>query len=165
MVANTIANLRVLGMDIRPRRLGYVCLEGRDSALESGVTEFASIAEARRRIEIILEKLCPTVLVLRHITPRTKRDEPKTRAMQRLASKLATRNFVEVVFITKRKLKSHFPSEARTKYQIASLLAQMYPELAWRLPLRRKPWLPEHRNMLIFDAAALVVTYFACCET
>lgn len=53
---------------------------------------------------------------------------------------------------------------AVTKYQIATAIAEGIPELTPRLPGVRKIWLPEHANMSIFDAASLVLTYFAAQE-
>ena len=50
---------------------------------------------------------------------------------------------------------------ASTKQQVASFLAQMFSELAWKLPSPRKPWTSERANMAIFDAAALGVSYLA----
>ena len=59
-------------------------------------------------------------------------------------------------------MRRHFAAAgAATKYQIATTIAADFPELAPRLPAVRKIWLPEHANMSLFDAAALVLTHFA----
>ena len=47
------------------------------------------------------------------------------------------------------------------KYETALSLIRAFPQLEWKLPPRRKPWQPEHRNMCIFDAVAIGVAYFA----
>ena len=52
------------------------------------------------------------------------------------------------------------PLGARTKAEIARLLAARFPELAWRVPPIRKVWLPEDRQMGVFDALALGLAYF-----
>jgi len=49
----------------------------------------------------------------------------------------------------------------RNKYEVASALALQFPDLASRLPPRRKCWQSEDYRMGIFDAAALGVAYFA----
>ena len=48
-----------------------------------------------------------------------------------------------------------------TKQEIAHIIATCFPELASRLPPRRKVWKPEHWNMCLFDSVALGLTYFA----
>jgi hypothetical protein len=47
-----------------------------------------------------------------------------------------------------------------TRYQIASSLARIFPELSPRLPPARRPWDPEHSSMIIFDAIALGLAYW-----
>jgi glucan phosphorylase len=58
-------------------------------------------------------------------------------------------------------VRNAFAGNARNKYTIASTLAQRFPELAAKLPPKRKIWLCEDYRMSIFDAAALGVAYFA----
>ncbi|MHB8217075.1 MAG: hypothetical protein ACYDDS_13450 [Candidatus Sulfotelmatobacter sp.] len=48
-----------------------------------------------------------------------------------------------------------------TKYQAASLLARVFPEIASKVPPPRKLWQTEAWNMLIFDALALGISYLA----
>ena len=47
-----------------------------------------------------------------------------------------------------------------TKQDAASLLAQQFPGLSWKEPPPRKRWQHEHKNMPIFDAVALGMTYW-----
>ncbi len=161
-MTKTKANVieRVLALDVRPSRLGYVCIEPPDRLLDCGVTRFATVRAGGLRLASILKNLRPMALVLRRITLRSRRDQPRTRAIQRLARHLARQSTMRVVSVSERQLLNYFMArEVRTKHEIASLLARTFSELAWRLPRRRKPWEPEHRHMLIFDAAALAVAY------
>ncbi|MDG7002208.1 MAG: hypothetical protein JRN15_24175, partial [Nitrososphaerota archaeon] len=52
----------------------------------------------------------------------------------------------------------------RTKYQIASTIAQMFPELRLKLPPKRRPWQTEHYNIAIFDAISLALAYRSQCR-
>jgi len=47
----------------------------------------------------------------------------------------------------------------KTKQQIATLVAEWYPELAWKLPPKRKPWQSEPYGASLFDAAAAVMIF------
>lgn len=49
---------------------------------------------------------------------------------------------------------------ARSRYEIAQLLVQWFPELESRAPKRRKLWMPEDYYIGIFDAFSLTVTHY-----
>jgi hypothetical protein len=57
-------------------------------------------------------------------------------------------------------VKKAFPGHERNKDEIASVLGERFPELAPRVPPRRRAWQSEDYRMSIFDAAALGVAYF-----
>ena len=48
----------------------------------------------------------------------------------------------------------------RNKYDVATAVAGIFPELFWRLPSRRKRWQTEPRAMVVFDAIAAGFTYW-----
>ena len=50
-------------------------------------------------------------------------------------------------------------SGATTKYAIATVLIERFPDIAWKLPPKRRPWESEHYNAAIFDAAAAAVAF------
>src|SRR5207247_6630146 len=50
---------------------------------------------------------------------------------------------------------------ANSKDDIAAVIARIVPELAPRVPPRRRIWESEHHSMGIFEAAALALTQFA----
>jgi hypothetical protein len=50
---------------------------------------------------------------------------------------------------------------AKSKDDIAAVVARLVPELGPRLPHRRRIWESEHHSMAIFEAAALALTHFA----
>ena len=54
---------------------------------------------------------------------------------------------------------------AKNKYDIASLIAQEFPQLASRCPPERKPWMSEDYRIAMFDAVSLVITYFKEAES
>lgn len=151
---------RVLALDIRPRRFGYVCMEIPDSILDLGVTKYGSARIAAFRAESFLERLNPYLLVLRQVTRNSSRDQSKTLAIQYAAWRFARRSAIRVVFVHERQLFEYFATrDAHTKHDVAMLLASNFPDLGWYLPQTRKPWEPEHRHMLVFDATSLIVAH------
>lgn len=47
-----------------------------------------------------------------------------------------------------------------TKADISAFLAQIFPDLIWKLPPERKIWEPEHSRQAIFDAIALGIAFW-----
>ncbi len=47
----------------------------------------------------------------------------------------------------------------RGKYQRAVEMASQFPEIGWKLPLKRKPWESEHYSITIFEALSTAVSY------
>jgi hypothetical protein len=68
---------------------------------------------------------------------------------------------IEVRAIPRRRVIRAFASVGgATKYAIAVVIAERFPELAPRLPPVRKPWMSEDARMAIFDAMALALVYY-----
>ena len=154
------SHARILGLDIRSRRIGYAAFELPARLVDFGVTRFKSAEAATMRLASVLLTIQPSTVILRKISLTSSRNCPGTIAIQRVTRRLARRSAIKVAFVSERKLRAYFGAKgASTRYQIASFLSQEYPELAWRLPRPRKPWETEYRNMSIFDAAAIGMTY------
>jgi RNase H-fold protein (predicted Holliday junction resolvase) len=155
-------NSRILALDLRARRIGYAAFETPHRLLEFGVTRFKSRHVALVRLTRIMQRVKPTKLVLRKIPTDSARNTSGMRRVFRLAWLLARRSSVAVSMARETHVKQHFSDQgATTKYQTALFLVRLFTELEWRLPPPRKAWQREHRNMSIFDAAALGVTYLA----
>ena len=153
---------RVLALDVRPHRLGYAIFEAPARLIDFGVTRFDSSDAGLRRVTALGGRYCPAAVVLRKIAKWSTRNHPITRAVVRLISRQARQSAIEVVVVSARQVRISLGGDRTlTKHQIASLLAQAFPELAWKLPQPRKSWQPEPWNMLIFDAVALGMTYLA----
>ncbi len=156
------AGRRVLALDVRPHKLGYAVFETPARLIAFGVTRFDSSHSGALRVAALAGTSSPSVLVLRKIGRRSTRNRPLTRTVIRLISRQARHSSIHVAVVGDRQVRVALGDDrARTKHQAASLLAQAFPDLAWKLPQPRKTWQPEAWNMLIFDAVALGVTYLA----
>jgi hypothetical protein len=79
----------------------------------------------------------------------------------RLVRWTARRSSIEVIGLNENDTERYFlVRQARTKQDIANILARTFPALAWKLPPPRKAWQHEHAYMPMFDAAALGMSYF-----
>jgi hypothetical protein len=152
---------RVLSIDIRPHWFGYAAFQGPARLLDFGVTNFGTHCEGILRFLSLLNVLRPERVVLRKIGPRSRRNWPATKALVISVQRECRLRSIQVVLANEAMLRDQFWARGGSnKQEDAALLAQDFPELAWRLPPPRKTWQHEHRNMPIFDAVALGVSYF-----
>ncbi len=159
---NLNANRRLLAVDVRPHRLGYAVFETPLHLLDFGGTRVHSPHSSLCRVDALVARHSPAIVVFRKIGRRSPRNRPLTRASIRLISRRLRHSSITVAFVSERQVKNSLCGDRRlTKHQIASLLARAFPELALRLPPPRKPWEHEVWNMLIFDAVALGASYLA----
>lgn len=159
--------VRVLALDVRPRRFGFVVFEGAQHLLDWGVRSHAEPdavfgESARKRITELLDMFEPSLIVVRAPSARGKEVSARTWAVLKIVREQATRRSVAFIQISPRKLRRFFLRQGcATKQQRATILAKWYPDLQWKLPPRRKPWQSEDFRMSVFDAAALGTAYLA----
>ena len=150
---------RILALDVRAYQIGYVELEKPKRLLAFGVTRFKSVPVGVMRLTHLVHRLKPTTLVIRQLQASSSRNTEGTRKFLHLARQTARQSPIALSTFSDTQIREHFSAQgATTKYKIAVLLTNRFPELEWKLPPLRKPWKREHPNMSIFDAAALAVT-------
>jgi hypothetical protein len=154
--------VRYLGIDVRPRRFGFVVIEN-SIVLDSGIrvcdkSEFDNCLG--QGFDRILNTYKPSALIVRETNG--VHANPRKRKVVAAIKRRTKQHGVEVISIRLATIRHYFARcNAATKYQIAQSVATLLPELAWKLPRNRKPWETEHHRMPIFDAAAVVVVHLA----
>ena len=153
---------RILALEIRARRVGFAVLEGSHHLLDWGTKRWKADGNAVKylaaRIDPLLFHYSPSVVVLKDIGS-------KSRAKRKATIADARRNLlkraISVSMVKPAEVRLAFiQSGGRNKFQIASAVAQMFPELKWRLPAKRRPWQAEPYNSAMFDAVALAFTHW-----
>jgi len=162
MTTRATGGIRVLALDMRPKRAGYALFEGFVHLLDVGVVVFRKRDDVNARLKSLLDTYRPNVLVMRSIQQNSRRSNPETRLNVRTARRSAEHRSTTIVEIRQEQLDSHFESlGASSKHQIASFLARTFPELSHRLPPKRKLWQSERARMSMFDAVSYGVVYLA----
>lgn len=170
MLSDAMSNspTRVLALDIRARRLGYVVLEGPESILDFGVRSVAPSSRAADHPAVAARKAVrlalyfrPDMVLVRGNGRRSRRNRVAARdAFAAICADLHALN-VEVRIIREGRIVRHFRSSGCTdRYRMAELLASRHPVLAWHLPPKRKPWQSEQAIFMVFDAATLAAVHF-----
>jgi hypothetical protein len=166
LVVGENAGLRVLALDVRSQKFGFVVFEGSSSLLDWGVSSYAPQYGAidvtvERRIVNLLEVFPPSVMVLRVPHADSGKRNARIRVVMKTLIKEARRRSISLRILGRERVRNFFIARGHeTKQQIAAFLAERFPDLAWKLPPKRKPWQSEKYHMSIFDAAAVGVAYF-----
>jgi len=165
---NHYSHLRILAIDVRRSRFGYVVFEGPKRLLDWGASSVppqlsgrAAFEAARRRVAPVLRRCHPTVAVVkrprRTKTGRSSTPGPILGTILREAAALKLR----VCFVSLKEILEAFRGfHGHNKDDIAEILAKSFPELMARLPPRRGKWGTERPRMVIFDALAAGFTYW-----
>jgi hypothetical protein len=154
---------RVFVIDFRSQRFGFVLLEERGTLLDWGVCGYrTSVPKAlRRKIAHVADQFAPFLIVSR----RDVNGAPARRALTNLYLDVlkceAQRHACPLRLISASSVHEHFYNQGRrNKHEVSQVVAGYFPELAWRLPRKRKPWQSEPAIQVLFDAAALALFHF-----
>jgi Holliday junction resolvasome RuvABC endonuclease subunit len=155
----------LLALAIYPstRGFGFALFEGPSVLIDWGTkeTRIEKNQQCLVKIEALIDFYEPDVVIVedasRGVSRRSKRIQRLIQDINALAirKKLKRRSYSRAMI-------KEFFSEfgAATKPQIAQTIAGWLPELKPRLPPVRKIWMSEDPRMAIFDAVALVLTFF-----
>lgn len=149
---------KIIAFDVRARRFGFAVFEAPDELLDWGVKSFrhgvnAVKVPASQKVATLLSDFRPDVVVVEK--PPLHEDSWLMGTILRLARK----ENISVRTVSRATVRKRFPGQERNKHGIAMVLSDRFPELADRIPPKRKPWQSEDYRMSIFDATALGLTH------
>jgi len=153
---------RIISLDVHSKTLAYAVFDGLSQLLDFSVSGSKHSGFQAGRVEKLVRKFQPEVIVLQRVPAGSTRDTQAVRTAIKSIRAKAKHLCIPVVFIEKRLIDETFRRESKlTKYKVALVLAACFSTLTWYVPCKRKPWMPEDRRMQYFDAAAAGVAYFA----
>jgi hypothetical protein len=162
-----MANLRVIAIDLRSRAFGFAILEGPHTLLTFGrklcrVRGSQNRAAVGKKIAILLHLFAPSVLVLKRTSGRADRTLATSKEATAAIKHQAKLQSIRVVVLRRRDIYRAFQRHGATsKYKIATLIAQLFPEIEWQRPPGRRNWEPEHHRMAVFDAISIALAYYS----
>jgi Holliday junction resolvasome RuvABC endonuclease subunit len=151
----------VLGIHPTSHGFGWVLFENPSSVIDWGN---ASARGARRkrlitRFERLLTKYQPSTVVLEEF------EGARSKPIQTLCKEmthLALLRGADAIVYPRSDVQSVFVRlGATTRHEIATVVAKNLNALSHRMPKKRRVWSPEDERQSLFDAAALVLTYYA----
>jgi hypothetical protein len=155
---------RILALEIRSQRFAFVALEGMN-VIDFGIRRCRSHsgsvqAVTLKRFVPVVDFCVPTAAVIRKRLGKSSQDPGTMQAITKAIRAQCRRRAIQVYGMSEKKVQSFFAKYgATTKHATASLLAEWFEELAWKLPPKRKPWQSERPNTLLFDALAVAMAF------
>jgi hypothetical protein len=155
---------RILSIAPTSRGFGFAVIEGQKLIIW-GNKEVATKGdnnkseESLKKIYDLMNRWQPAILTVEDVKSKDTRRRSRIKELILRIASLARRQRVKVKSFSQSKIKeTFFDDKKRTKYDLAFLLAEWFPEeLADRLPQRRKLWQSEKFVMAIFEAVAFGV--------
>jgi hypothetical protein len=156
---------RILALEVRSQRVGFIVLQGRDQILDWGIRTYGkqeadAPSACCAKVATLLELYSPAVMVIRRRNPALKQSRGTVRAIAAKLAGEARQRSISCRFMTADEVRRFFARyECTTKDAVASRIAEWFPDLAWKLPPPRKFYDPESYNMAVFDAAATAMAF------
>lgn len=147
---------RLLALNVRASRIGYVLFDGPDRLLDWGTRAIPAGERreiGRMRVASLLLLTSPSEIVISRARRKRDVDSRDALGIAALVRREAFLRFIPVASAGSRAVERRLPSvRAANKYEMAAAAARSYPEIFWKLPSGRKRWQTEPRVMLVFDA-------------
>lgn len=154
---------RILGVALSTRGFGFAVMEGQAALIECGVkvVQGDKNIESLAKIEMLIKRYQPDVLVLQDVNFKGSRRAPRIRKLHGKVIKQAGKRKLKVKQFSRTQMHTLILGKPiGIKHEMAEVLASQFPdELASRLPAKRKPWKSEDARMDIFEAVCLAVTF------
>jgi hypothetical protein len=149
----------ILALDLHSSTFGFAVFEGSSKLVDWGIKSFWRGVNAVKvpmptKLARLIDQYQPEIIVMK--APRT----TTVRRRVHTVTELARRCRIRLRLISDAAIRRSFPLNNQNKYQMATAIAERFPELSPRLGARRKIWQAEKYSMSIFDAAALGLSYF-----
>jgi hypothetical protein len=161
------ADDRLLAIELRSRRMGFVVFEGPARLLDWGV-QSCSCSTRRlhevvaKRVRPLLFRYRPFAVVMRRDNQYSSQTATRLRISMGAIRREAHRCGVEIRMV-KTKLRKHFFVQLGrdAKHRVAPLIADLFEELSLMVQPEREAWHSESYHTVIFDAAATGLVAFA----
>lgn len=152
-------------MAVFPARkgFGYALFEGPMAPVDWGAKETKGNRnyDALQKIARLLDFFHPDLVLLEATDGRGTKKGTRVQKLLDAIKKFLRKKGIKYASFSRQEIRECFSySDAFSKQEIAEEIASALPEFACRLPAKRRPWQAESYSMMIFDAVALVFTFY-----
>lgn len=150
---------RILAIAPISTGFGFAVMEGQRTLVDWGVRSAQQDKNTKCLLKVknLIADHQPDIIAMEDIFGKDSRRGSRTKALSRRIIALASKQRINVMLFTKEKINKAFFTESEgTKYALAQLIAERFPEeLTHELPPKRRAWDSENPRMGMFDAVAL----------
>jgi hypothetical protein len=153
----------ILAIYTTSRGFGFVVLEGRRRTIDWGTKEARGDKNriVLKKANELMSWYKPDLLIVENTEAIASRRVDRIRKLHRQLIDLATTHKITVRQFGRSEIKAAFATRpASTRYEIAQAISRELPDLEPWLPRPKKLWESENRNLSIFDAASLALTFY-----
>ncbi len=142
---------------------GYVYMNGPRQLLDYGIVRINPICNFRilDKIKKSLDYFRPSVVALLDPDAKSSRTGFRIRSLIAKITEFANQENLQVAHISRDQIRDVFENfGVITKFEISQWLLTEFKELDSRRPRERKLWTSEDRNMGVFDALSLAMSWY-----
>lgn len=142
---------------------GFVYMENARKLIDYGSVRVNPISNGKimGRIKRSLEYLRPSIVVVQEPDGLSSRTGSRVSRLVKRIAEFAANDNLKVVQYSRDQIREVFEQfGAVTKYEISQILLTEFKELETKSPKKRTLWASEDRNMAIFDALSLAITWY-----
>jgi len=162
MNATQLREPLVLSLYLNTRGVSFALFEGVSAPVDWGIKTLPKKKDYVEQARLLLHLYKPKVLILQECKGKLARCTKVIARLIDAIAKLAREKRIRVYRYTREEIRSCFAYYgARTKDEIAREIAKLFPEFEPYVPPMRGIWCSEAYRMRLFDALALVITYYA----
>ena len=142
---------------------GFVYMENARKLLDYGSVRINPISNRKvmERIKQAFDYFRPSIVIVQDPEGKSSRTGSRVKKLINQVVAYAHEEKLPVVQYSRDRIKDVFEQfGAVTKYEISQVMLKEFKELETKSPKERKLWTSEDRNMAIFDALSLALTWF-----
>lgn len=142
---------------------GFVYMENARKLIDFGAIRVRPLGNKKvmERIKQSINYLRPSIIIVQEAESKSSRTGNRVKNLIRNIVVMAKEANLKVVQFSRDQIRDVFEQfGATTKYEISQVLIKEFTELEDKLPKKRKLWTSEDRNMAIFDALSLGITWY-----
>ncbi|MBV1699522.1 MAG: hypothetical protein KGQ47_14380 [Hyphomicrobiales bacterium] len=152
----------VMAIFLNARGFAYAAFEGHLAPVDWGMSDVRGKDKNVRCLELVertILRVAPDLLILR--SPGDKACFRRLRKLTTEVEGLANRLAIPAQKVSRDQINDAFSFlMPLSRYMIVEAIARNLPAFEQYVPLRRKIWQSEDRRMGLFDAAAMVLTFY-----
>ena len=151
--------MRLLALELRSAKFGFVVFEGPTKLLDWGVRRIGTRGNVRASVSVKIRPLvavhAPSLVIYRSRRRLSAHAKRRFAALTQAIRSEAKSSSIKVRTVSPERVRHFYAAHGQsTKHEIAAWIANQFEELSWKLPQKRKAYQSEAHNTVMFDAAA-----------